>query len=96
MPGVDAFDRNARQYEVWFDVHPFPYLSELHAAQELLPTAIKEGFGKGSFVVIKADKQFRTMGRPPLTGKTSISLVKASDREFIMSATEGDRDRDGR
>jgi hypothetical protein len=56
MLGVDAFDRNARQYEVWFDEHPFPYLSELHAAQELLPTAIKEGFGKGSFVVIKADK----------------------------------------
>lgn len=52
MPGVDAFDKNVLRYEAWFTDHPFAYMSELHAVQDLLPLSrngIEIGMGTGRF-----------------------------------------------
>jgi len=55
MPGVNTFDKNVQQYEAWFDDHPFAYLSELHAVQNLLPLSgkgIEIGMGTGRFAAV--------------------------------------------
>ena len=60
MPAVNAFDKNVRQYEEWFDNHPFAYLSELQAVQKLLPmhgSGIEIGIGTGRFALPLGIKQ---------------------------------------
>ncbi len=52
MPGVNAFDKNVRQYEEWFVNNPYAYVSELHAVKELLPvngSGLEIGMGTGRF-----------------------------------------------
>jgi SAM-dependent methyltransferase len=52
MPGVNAFDKNVRQYEEWFVNNPYAYVSELHAVRELLPKSgrgLEIGMGTGRF-----------------------------------------------
>ena len=52
MPGVNAFDKSAQQYEAWFAEHPLVYVSELHAVREFIPKngdGIEIGIGTGRF-----------------------------------------------
>ncbi len=52
MPGINAFDKNVRQYEEWFINNPYAYVSELHAVRELLPkkgSGLEIGLGTGRF-----------------------------------------------
>ena len=77
MPGVDAFEKNVRLYEEWFDDHPFAYLSELHAVQKLLPTngsGIEIGMGTGRFAAPLGIKQ----GIEPSRSMAEIGRKKGS------------------
>ena len=78
MPGVDAFEKNVRHYEEWFEDHPFAYLSELHAVQKLLPTngsGIEIGMGTGRFAAPLGIKQ----GIEPSRSMAEIAKKKGLD-----------------
>jgi len=49
---IQVFDRNANEYDLWFDRHPAIFESELIAIQRLLPVAgrgLEIGVGTGRF-----------------------------------------------
>ena len=52
MNKSDVFDQCAKEYDEWFDVHPWVYQSELQAVRMLLPQngkGIEIGVGTGRF-----------------------------------------------
>lgn len=61
------FDKYALEYDNWFDENNEVYHSELLALKETIPVNRKliekpqKGFGKGSFIIIKAKKSFRSL-----------------------------------
>lgn len=61
MTKTAPFDNHFPEYEQWFIDNHFAFLSEIEAIRKLLPTngkgvEIGIGSGKGSFFVIKANK----------------------------------------
>jgi len=59
MPGIDAFDKHAREYDDWYDRNPAVFQSELAALKTLLPEnplSLEIGVGTGRFAsALKVD-----------------------------------------
>jgi len=51
---ITAFDKFARDYDLWFDTHPYAYQSERDAIRRFIPSAetgIEVGVGTGRFSI---------------------------------------------
>ncbi len=84
---ITAFDRFARDYDLWFDVHPYAYQSELAALRMFIPTAgigMEVGVGSGRFsaplginIAVEPSESMAAIAR-----SRGIEVIKANGEEL--------------